>query len=1049
MDTAHQVVAVFYQPPYYTLTVNVVGSGTVTKNPNQATYASGTIVTLSAAAASGWSFSSYSGGVSSNNPVATVTMNGNKVVTATFTQAPPTYTLTTSVVGSGSVTKNPSQTQYASGTVVTLTANPASGWSFKDWSGAITGSTNPATITMNGNKAVTATFTQNPVYYTLTTSVVGSGSLTKNPSQAQYASGTVVTLTASPASGWSFKGWSGAITSSTNPTTITMNSNKAITATFTQNPVYYTLTTSVTGSGSVTKNPSQTQYLSGAIVTLTANPSSGYSFKEWSGAITGSTNPATVTMNGNKVVTATFTQNPVYYTLTTSVIGSGDTDPAPGTRTYSKSETVVVNAYPDNGWVLDYWLLDGENAGSAGSCTVTMDQNHTLNAIFADESPVQAESDLIISVVGSGTTNPGPGTHVTDTDTSVTVTASPASGWKFSYWMLDGVNIGSGISCTFTVDQDYVLTAIFVEDNSQPNDEFELTISVVGSGTTDPAPGTYAAEAGSSTVVDAYPLVDWELDYWSLDGVNIGSAGSCPVTMDQDHILTAKFREVGSAGEDTVPPVIGEPVLKPGVPTNDNNVIIEVVVTDETEVVFVTLFYRVSAGEWIGVSAESKGEVWSAIIPKQAENSTVDFYFESQDGQGNYAESDIIRYFVKAGGTDLWVVAGVIGGIASVTIGAAAFIAKTGGRSILNIAHRASNAFKGKKLRLKEEGKTKDVKERKHEEKPKLELTLISPTIIRSGGFAYARGEIKNVGEATAHNVELKIRGPQELKPIPPAIIGNIDKKASKAFRIKLESTNEFSAEKKTLSYTLAINGNTSHTIVRAFNLGNPKIGLLEDSHNLAYLKKAALNLPDNKHLISWLIDSRFEYEKIQEAEDFETLLKYDVIIASSQLALSDKDVLNLKKYVESGRGLVSMDGTGTVSADACLKGEANCNGEQRIYNLLGYGRPDISNIEKGLKGIRISQNKHPVTEMYKQDEIITLLAQTGVAFKGAVSTAKMLADQHVSLRGTRGFTEISSVVAGIYGKGRVVHFNFNAGAVIGEVSLIVTQAIQWASRYE
>jgi uncharacterized repeat protein (TIGR02543 family) len=70
----------------------------------------------------------------------------------------------------------------------------------------------------------------------------------------------------------------------------------------------YTLTITVTpsGSGSVAKNPDQATYPSGTIVVLTATPSSGYSFSHWGGDLTGTTNPKSITMNGNKTVTATF-----------------------------------------------------------------------------------------------------------------------------------------------------------------------------------------------------------------------------------------------------------------------------------------------------------------------------------------------------------------------------------------------------------------------------------------------------------------------------------------------------------------------------------------------------------------------------------------------------------------------------------------------------------------------------------------------------------------------------------------------------------------------
>jgi hypothetical protein len=141
----------------YTLEVNTVGSGSVTKNPNQATYEYNDVVTLTASANAGWTFSSWGGDLSGNQNPKTITMTSNKVVTATFTQN--TYTLTVNTVGSGSVIKNPSQATYVYNDVVTLTASANAGWAFSSWSGDLSGSQNPKTITINENKVVTATFT--------------------------------------------------------------------------------------------------------------------------------------------------------------------------------------------------------------------------------------------------------------------------------------------------------------------------------------------------------------------------------------------------------------------------------------------------------------------------------------------------------------------------------------------------------------------------------------------------------------------------------------------------------------------------------------------------------------------------------------------------------------------------------------------------------------------------------------------------------------------------------------------------------------------------
>jgi hypothetical protein len=71
----------------------------------------------------------------------------------------PRYTLGITTVGNGTVARSPDQPDYLIGTNVLLTATAASGWEFTAWSGDATGSTNPLTVIMNGNKNITATFT--------------------------------------------------------------------------------------------------------------------------------------------------------------------------------------------------------------------------------------------------------------------------------------------------------------------------------------------------------------------------------------------------------------------------------------------------------------------------------------------------------------------------------------------------------------------------------------------------------------------------------------------------------------------------------------------------------------------------------------------------------------------------------------------------------------------------------------------------------------------------------------------------------------------------
>jgi len=160
------------------------------------------------------------------------------------------------------------------------------------------------------NYTVTVNTTIPPVYYTLTTNVVGNGVVTP-ASGSSYLAGTVVDVEARPNIGWRFDHWNGNLTGTDNTTTITMDSNKTINATFTElPPIYYILTINKVGSGIVTP-ASGNSYLAGTVVPVEAIPDTGWQFSSWSGNLSGTDNTTTITMNSNKTITATFTLIPV------------------------------------------------------------------------------------------------------------------------------------------------------------------------------------------------------------------------------------------------------------------------------------------------------------------------------------------------------------------------------------------------------------------------------------------------------------------------------------------------------------------------------------------------------------------------------------------------------------------------------------------------------------------------------------------------------------------------------------------------------------------
>lgn len=218
------------------------------------------------------------------------------------------YTLTVNTSGSGSGTVTPpSGTVYLDGEVALLTATPSEGSVFVRWEGDLTGSVNPATLTMDSDKVVTAVFDAIGAF-TLTTSSspAEGGVVNRAPDQDTYAPDTEVTLTAVPNPGYFFTGWSGDLSGSVNPTTITMDGDKDVVALFQTIP-QYTLTVLPSDGGSVQPDPSGL-YLAGTVVGLTAVPNADFEFVRWEGDVDlgASVNPNSITMDANKTVRAIF-----------------------------------------------------------------------------------------------------------------------------------------------------------------------------------------------------------------------------------------------------------------------------------------------------------------------------------------------------------------------------------------------------------------------------------------------------------------------------------------------------------------------------------------------------------------------------------------------------------------------------------------------------------------------------------------------------------------------------------------------------------------------
>jgi len=147
--------------------------------------------------------------------------------------------------------------------------------------------------------------------YTLTMAVTGSGATTPAVGPHDYTEGTVVDITANPASGWQFDSWTGGVADPGQAsTTVTMDSNKTVTANFSEEtqPTYQVdVSSNPTGGGTV--DPGSGQYVGNTVFTATENP--GYTFVNWTiNDVTGQTdNPLTLDIQAATTVEANFSES--------------------------------------------------------------------------------------------------------------------------------------------------------------------------------------------------------------------------------------------------------------------------------------------------------------------------------------------------------------------------------------------------------------------------------------------------------------------------------------------------------------------------------------------------------------------------------------------------------------------------------------------------------------------------------------------------------------------------------------------------------------------
>ena len=403
---------------------------------------------------------------------------------------------------------------YNSGTSVSISATPASGYALTSWTvtgtGASTcaGTTNPCSVTMDSARTVTANFTVDSYLLTLTKNNQNYGSIQTvgatpsisvpvgQPSAgASYNSGTSVQISATPASGYEQTGWIGCDSYSGADCIVAMNSARTVTATF--DPITFNLgvNKSPAVGGTVISSPAGIDcgttcifdsafYNQNTDITLTATPASGYAFWYWTGVCSASTtNTCDITMNNNKTASVYFIQTHLL-TLTKNnqdygsiqTVGATPSisvpvgQPSAG-ASYSSGTPVQISATPASGYSFTSWTVTGTGAstcaGTTNPCSVTMDSARTVTANFTVDSYLLT---INTSGTGSGTVT-GAGTY--NSGTVVSISATPSADSTFTSWggdadCADGsVTMNAAKTCTANFQLAYIDCGLKAYDGTQ------------------------------------------------------------------------------------------------------------------------------------------------------------------------------------------------------------------------------------------------------------------------------------------------------------------------------------------------------------------------------------------------------------------------------------------------------------------------------------------------------------------------------------------------------------------------------------------------------
>lgn len=633
--------------------VTVSGLGSVSPNLNNSLLPFGSNYTLTATAASGFNFAGWSGSFATNKSVLSFTMTSNVSLTATFlNQTKPALTITNLVTG-----------QRVSNSVITVGGTASDSWTVAaveyqvngggwipatgtaKWSAVLnlqagTNLFQAYAVDGNGTRSTTNTMAVDYVVPAqLQLSATGLGTITPNDSNSVLEVGRNYTLTATPAAGFGFAGWSGSFATNKTALTFMMEPGLSFTANFADvTAPTISVTNLITG-----------QRVSNSIFTVFGKASDNWSlagvqyqlnYGGWTPTSGSSTWSATLHLNpgtnifqayasdttGNHSITNTLI---VYYVVSAQLQlqtagGLGTISPNYSNAVLEVGKSYTLTAASAAGFAFTNW--SGSLATNKAALTFTMESNYSFTANFRDITPpvltvtnlvtAQRTTNSTFTVGGRASDNWSLAGVQFQLNSNGWSSAAGLTNWSTALYLQPGTNYFQAFAIDTAGNRSPTNTLMLYYARMTP-----LTLAITGRGTITPNDSNAWLEVGKPVTLTATAATGFTFTNW-----NGSLATNKPVLtflMASNLSLTANFA-------DTTPPVVAITNLASGQRITNSTFTVRGTASDNWHLDSVQ--YQLNSNGWYYANGTTN---WAATLNLQAGTNL--FQVASEDTSSNFS----------------------------------------------------------------------------------------------------------------------------------------------------------------------------------------------------------------------------------------------------------------------------------------------------------------------------------------------------------------------------------------------------------------------------